>query len=168
MTEKDASLCLVRPLLDIPKARLIATLQAAKIAFADDPSNRDPRFTRARLRGLMARAGRAKASTPARLALLAGGSSGPTGRSKPRSTAPTPIWRVCRRRTGAPRLRCRAALRSCRPKSRLRLLGRAVAAAGDEGPVELAKLESLENRARCGPIGNAGKPAFGAVSPGRW
>ena len=44
---------LVRPLLDIPKARLIATLQAAKIPFADDPSNRDPRFTRARLRGLM-------------------------------------------------------------------------------------------------------------------
>jgi tRNA(Ile)-lysidine synthase len=40
-------------LLDIPKARLIATLRAAKISFADDPSNRDPRFTRARLRQLM-------------------------------------------------------------------------------------------------------------------
>src|SRR5215207_9833709 len=44
---------LVRPLLDVPKARLIATLEAIGIAFADDPSNRDPRFTRSRLRGSM-------------------------------------------------------------------------------------------------------------------
>jgi tRNA(Ile)-lysidine synthase len=46
-------LLLVRPLLDLPKARLIATLEASRIAFCDDPSNRDPRFTRARLRELM-------------------------------------------------------------------------------------------------------------------
>ena len=44
---------LVRPLLDIPKARLIATLDRAKVEFARDPSNRDPRFTRPRLRDLM-------------------------------------------------------------------------------------------------------------------
>jgi len=44
---------LVRPLLEIPKARLVATLARAKIEFADDASNRDPRFTRARLRELM-------------------------------------------------------------------------------------------------------------------
>ena len=43
-------LVLVRPLLDLPKARLIATLARAGIAHADDPSNRDPRFLRARLR----------------------------------------------------------------------------------------------------------------------
>jgi len=49
---------LVRPLLDIPKARLIATLKASKIAYADDPSNRDPRFTRARLRPVIAGVGR--------------------------------------------------------------------------------------------------------------
>ena len=47
------ALDLLRPLLDLPKARLVATLKAAKIPFAEDPSNRDPRFTRARLRGLM-------------------------------------------------------------------------------------------------------------------
>src|SRR3954454_21217160 len=46
-------LALVRPLLDLPKTRLVATLEAIGIAFADDPSNRDPRFTRARLRGSM-------------------------------------------------------------------------------------------------------------------
>jgi tRNA(Ile)-lysidine synthase len=44
---------LFRPLLDVPKSRLIATLKAAKIPYADDPSNRDPRFARPRLRQLM-------------------------------------------------------------------------------------------------------------------
>jgi tRNA(Ile)-lysidine synthase len=43
----------VRPFLDLPKARLIATLEASGHAFASDPSNRDPRFTRARWRELM-------------------------------------------------------------------------------------------------------------------
>ena len=46
-------IALVRPLLDVRKARLIATLRKAGIAYADDPSNRDPRFTRARLRAAM-------------------------------------------------------------------------------------------------------------------
>jgi tRNA(Ile)-lysidine synthase len=51
---RDADpLLLVRPLLDLPKARLIATLEAAQISFCEDPSNVDPRFTRARLRELM-------------------------------------------------------------------------------------------------------------------
>jgi tRNA(Ile)-lysidine synthase len=53
MEERGTTLYLIRPLLDIPKARLIATLRVAKISFADDPTNRDPRFTRARLRQLM-------------------------------------------------------------------------------------------------------------------
>ena len=44
---------LVRPLLEITKTRLVATLRAAGISFAEDPSNRDPRFTRARVRTLM-------------------------------------------------------------------------------------------------------------------
>jgi tRNA(Ile)-lysidine synthase len=48
-----APLWLVRPLLELPKARLIATLEAGRIPFCDDPSNIDPRFTRARLRQLM-------------------------------------------------------------------------------------------------------------------
>ena len=61
---------LVRPLLDIPKSRLVATLKAAKIPFADDPSNRDPRFTRARLRRLMPELAR-EGLDAGRLALLA-------------------------------------------------------------------------------------------------
>src|SRR5262249_31253003 len=38
-----STIVLVRPLLDIAKVRLIATLDAAKIPYADDPSNRNPR-----------------------------------------------------------------------------------------------------------------------------
>lgn len=44
---------LARPLLDVSKAQLVATLKKAAISFADDPTNRDPRFTRPRLRALM-------------------------------------------------------------------------------------------------------------------
>ena len=44
----------MRPLLTVAKARLIATLKAAGIGFVEDPSNADPRFTRARLRKMMA------------------------------------------------------------------------------------------------------------------
>ena len=46
-------LLLVRPLLDVPKSRLIATLNKAKIGFADDPTNRDTVLTRPRLRQLL-------------------------------------------------------------------------------------------------------------------
>jgi tRNA(Ile)-lysidine synthase len=45
-----AGIAILRPLLDVPKARLVATLDAAGIGFVSDPSNQDPRFERARLR----------------------------------------------------------------------------------------------------------------------
>ena len=41
---------LLRPLLDVPKARLLATLVAEGQPFLTDPSNRNPVFARARLR----------------------------------------------------------------------------------------------------------------------
>jgi tRNA(Ile)-lysidine synthase len=44
----------LRPLLGIARSRLIATLAAAAIPYADDPSNRDRRFERVRLREVMA------------------------------------------------------------------------------------------------------------------
>jgi tRNA(Ile)-lysidine synthase len=44
---------LARPLLHVPKARLMATLKRAKIGFADDPTNRDTAYTRPRLRAIM-------------------------------------------------------------------------------------------------------------------
>ncbi|MGC1178508.1 MAG: tRNA lysidine(34) synthetase TilS [Methyloceanibacter sp.] len=45
-----AGIAVLRPLLDVPKARLAATLTEAGIGWAEDPSNVDPRFERARLR----------------------------------------------------------------------------------------------------------------------
>jgi tRNA(Ile)-lysidine synthase len=133
---------LVRPLLHVPKARLIATLKAARIAYVEDPTNRDPRFTRARLRTLMpalAREGldaRGLARLAARLrradatiavavdAARAALAPPPWPRHKPITFETAPF-------AGLP------------AEVALRLLGEAVAHTGDEGPVELAKLENL-------------------------
>ncbi|WP_035675498.1 tRNA lysidine(34) synthetase TilS, partial [Bradyrhizobium liaoningense] len=49
LSERDG-IVLARPLLDVPKSQLIATLRRAKVDFAEDPTNRDAAFTRPRLR----------------------------------------------------------------------------------------------------------------------
>jgi len=138
----EGQIKLVRPLLDMPKARLIATLRAARIPFADDPSNRDPRFTRARLRGLMGELAR-EGLDARRLALLA----------RRLKRADLAIEAAVNRAAAE------LTLSSARPGTiafdaagyarlpaeiALRLIGRALARVGDEGPVELAKLEALK------------------------
>jgi tRNA(Ile)-lysidine synthase len=45
-----SGIIVLRPLLDVPKARLKATLNAEGIGWVDDPSNIDPRFERVRVR----------------------------------------------------------------------------------------------------------------------
>jgi tRNA(Ile)-lysidine synthase len=135
-------IALVRPLLELRKAQLLATLRKAGIAYADDPSNRDPRFTRARLRAAMPVLER-EGLNAERLALLA---------------------RRVRRTEAALEAVVDAAVAALAPEPwpdagpivfpavqfgrlpaevTLRLLGRAIACAGNEGPVELAKLEAL-------------------------
>lgn len=47
-----AELRLLRPLLGVPKARLLATLRWRKLSWIEDPSNADPAHTRVRLRRL--------------------------------------------------------------------------------------------------------------------
>ncbi len=133
---------LVRPLLHLPKARLVATLEAARIAYAEDPSNRDPRFTRARLRSLMpvlAREG-LDARGLARLAarLRRAESTIQVAVQAARSALAPPPWPQ-----HGPIAFETAAFAGLPAEVGLRLLGEAVAYAGDEGPVELAKLESL-------------------------
>lgn len=48
-----AGLSVIRPLLDVPKARLVATLEDLGIEWLEDPSNDDARFERVRLRRAM-------------------------------------------------------------------------------------------------------------------
>ena len=141
-TGADSAIFVVRPLLSVPKVRLLATLRAAEIVHSEDPSNLDPRFARPRLRALMphlaqegldasglarlaARMRRAEATVEfavgaARAALAPGPwrSSGPIGLP----------W---------------AQFRDLPAEVGLRLLGRLIAHAGNEGPVELGKLEEL-------------------------
>ena len=138
-------LFLVRPLLDIPKARLVATLTVARIAFADDPSNRDPRFTRARLRGLMPDLA-AEGLDARRLSLLARrlkradrAIEAAVDRAEAElSRPPSPPGAITFDAAGYSGLPAEIALR---------LIGRAIVRAGNEGPVELGKLEALMARA---------------------
>ena len=137
--EGAAPLYLVRPLLDTPKSRLVATLKAAKIPFAEDPSNRDPRFTRVRLRTLMPGLAREGLSAR-RLALLARRLSranfaleAAVDRAMAEVADEAPD-RIAFQAQGFSRLPDEIALR---------LIGRAVTLLGDEGPVELGKLEAL-------------------------
>jgi tRNA(Ile)-lysidine synthase len=137
-----AGVMLVRPLLDVPKSRLIATLKAAGIGYADDPTNRDPRFARPRLRALMATLAR-EGLTPARLATLAARAQriedavmetvdAIHGRLAPPSAS-----------AGRP-VRLDAELFFRLPDEiALRLLGRLVGTIAAEGPVRLGKLEAL-------------------------
>ncbi|MEW6258153.1 MAG: tRNA lysidine(34) synthetase TilS [Pseudomonadota bacterium] len=65
-----SGLALVRPFLDVPKARLLGFLEAEGIAYASDPSNLDLRHARPRWRAL-APALAAEGLTAARLAMTA-------------------------------------------------------------------------------------------------
>lgn len=134
------SLAIGRPFLDIPKARLIATLAKARIAFADDPTNYEAAFTRARLRKLMplmAREG-LDAHNLARLARR-------LSRANSALEAVAGVMEQAIGRLAAPghvEIDARA-FATLPAEIALRLLGRAIAQVGTEGPAELAKLESL-------------------------
>jgi len=133
---------LVRPLLELPKARLVATLARAKIEFADDASNRDPRFTRARLRELMPALAR-EGLDARRLSRLAGRlrraeaaiemavDDAMKALSRTSWSDRTPVAFDAEKFAHLP------------AEVGLRLLGRAIAHAGEEGTIQLGKLESL-------------------------
>jgi len=53
VSERDG-VKIARPLLAVSKAELIACCDAAGLRYFEDPSNRDPKFTRARLRHMLA------------------------------------------------------------------------------------------------------------------
>ncbi len=63
---ETAGLRLLRPLLAIPKARLMESLRERDLPWIDDPSNADPAFARVRLRRLLPELAR-EGMSPARL-----------------------------------------------------------------------------------------------------
>jgi tRNA(Ile)-lysidine synthase len=139
---RQREIFLVRPFLHIAKARLLATLQAVGVGYSEDPSNSDPQFTRARLRALMpALAGEGlDARGLARLAARmrrADAAIEFAVRAARAALAPAP-WPP-----RGPVMFDAARFIGLPAEVGLRLLGRAIAHTGDEGPVELGKLEAL-------------------------
>jgi tRNA(Ile)-lysidine synthase len=133
---------LARPLLAVPKARLVATLHAAKISYADDPSNRDPRFARTRLRALMPRLAE-EGCNVARLATLARRMARANAALESAVTVAAMRLSPMQWRPRTPVVIDAVGFADLSAEVALRLLGRALAHAGNEGPVELAKLEAL-------------------------
>jgi tRNA(Ile)-lysidine synthase len=138
----EREIVLLRPFLSIPKARLIATLAAAGIPFADDPSNADPRFTRVRMRALMPALVREGLGAE-RVALLARRMRRADAALEMAADAAAELLSAAPWSDGAPISLDAAGFKLLPPEIGLRLLGRAVASRGNEGPVELAKLEAL-------------------------
>ena len=133
---------LIRPLLHVPKARLVATLKAAKIGYSEDPTNLDPRFTRPRLRTLMPALAQEglDARGLARLAmrLRRAESTIAVAVDAARAAVAPPPWR-----DHEPVVFETSRFAQLPVEVALRLLGEAVTHSGNEGPVELAKLEAL-------------------------
>lgn len=130
---------IVRPLLELPKSRLIATLDRARIPYADDPTNRDTAFTRARWRELMPQLAsegvdaRNLARLAARLARANAALEEVVDRAE----------RALMQRDGSrPRIDAKA-FATLPDEIRLRLLHREINRAGHEGPAELGKIETL-------------------------
>jgi tRNA(Ile)-lysidine synthase len=139
---------LARPFLAVPKAQLIATLNKAGLAYADDPTNRDIAFTRPRLRMLLPQLAAEGGDTRA-LARLASRLA--------RANAAVEVLadgaeRYLALRGGMmPDAAGRDAVKSFDANAfarmpeeiRLRLLLRAIDRVGHEGPAELGKVEVL-------------------------
>ncbi|WP_456777005.1 tRNA lysidine(34) synthetase TilS [Bradyrhizobium sp. USDA 4369] len=144
-------LLLARPLLSVSKARLIATLRSAGVAFADDPTNRDPAFTRPRLRALMptlaAEGGDARTlATLANRAQRANAAIELMADGAERYLALLAAGRSSKRRGGEGEMFDPRAFAALPAEIRLRLLMRAIDRVGTEGPVELGKAEALLER----------------------
>ena len=138
-------LLLARPFLQIAKSQLVATLEKAKVSFAEDPTNRDLNFTRPRLRAVMpvlaaeggdsrnlARLASRLARANAAVDVLADGAE---------------RYLALRDREAHSGFKGRVfdvkAFAGMPEEVRLRLLLRAIDRWGHEGPAELGKVEAL-------------------------
>jgi tRNA(Ile)-lysidine synthase len=143
----EKKIFLLRPLLSVPKSRLVATLKEAGIAYNNDPSNRDPRFARTRLRALLPQLAaegldaKALARFGLRMRRAEAAVEFAVGAART-ALAPVP-WRK-----RGPIVFPAKSFRELPAEVGLRLLGRAIAHVGNEGPVELGKLEVLYDSLR--------------------
>jgi tRNA(Ile)-lysidine synthase len=134
---------LARPLLQVPKSQLIATLKKAGIAFADDPTNRDLIFTRPRLRELMP-ALAAEGGDARNLARLAARLARANAAVEVLVDGAERYLALRDGKTGPGGFDCSAKAFAAMPEEiRLRLLKRAIDRFGHEGPAELGKVEAL-------------------------
>lgn len=144
LSERDG-IVLARPLLDVPKSQLIATLKRAEIGFADDPTNRDANFTRPRLRALLPQLA-AEGGDARNLARLAARLARANAAVEVLADGAERFLRLRDRGDAS-----HAGIRSFEASAfallpeevRLRLLLRAINALGHEGPAELGKVETL-------------------------
>lgn len=139
---ESAKIELFHPLLDVPKSRLIATLKAAKISYADDPSNRDPRFARPRLRKLMPLLA-AEGLNAERLAKLAARALRVEIALNEASQAILPKLAPGPWPDQGPVMIDAGDFYSVAGELKVRVLERIINRIGDEGPVALGKLETL-------------------------
>jgi tRNA(Ile)-lysidine synthase len=146
-----------RPFLNVPKARLRATLKARGVAWIEDPSNRAPEFERSRLRAARPHLD-ALRLTDAMLALSA------RRLLRVRRALDRVVERFCDPEAGAVRVEAcgvvaidRDRLREAGEEIALRVLDAAVVAAGGcSEPVPLSRLEAIAG-AICG-----------GTAPSRW
>lgn len=147
-------LALARPLLGLPKARLVATLAARGITWVEDPSNLSPAHERSRLRAAKAQLD-ALGLTDAMLALSAG------RLRRARAAIEEAVAQFCSAVHVDP---CgyvtidRGRLLGVEAEIALRVLGRAIAAAGgSDQPVPLAKLEAIVEVLRSADLAGTAK-----------
>ncbi|WP_027573104.1 tRNA lysidine(34) synthetase TilS [Bradyrhizobium sp. WSM1743] len=144
LSERDG-IVLARPLLDVPKSQLIATLRRAKVGFAEDPTNKDTAFTRPRLRALLPLLA-AEGGDARNLARLAARLARANAAVEVLADGAERFLRL-RDRGDAPQAGVRSfeasAFAALPEEVRLRLLLRAINALGHEGPAELGKVEAL-------------------------
>jgi tRNA(Ile)-lysidine synthase len=165
-SERDG-LRLARPFLDVSKSRLIATLKKAKIEFTEDPTNRDPNFTRPRIRTLMPVL-MAEGGDPRNLARLAARLGRANAAVEVLADGAERFLALRDRRSAGAGLDLGAsgsrsfdaeAFAAIPEEIRLRLLLRAINQFGHEGPAELGKVEALlsvlDRAATDGGIGRA-------------
>ena len=166
LTMRDG-IVLARPLLDVPKSQLIATLKRASLGFADDPTNRDSAFTRPRLRALLPQLA-SEGGDARNLVRLAARFSRANAAVEVLTDGAERFLRL-RDRGDAPhgpaaRSFEAGAFAALPEEVRLRLLLRAIDALGHEGPAELGKVEALlaalDQAIAEGRRSSAGRPAL--------